>query len=245
MAHITDYFENSLEQTNPGKGLDARMGKEIKKRPSIVIPRLEIQVRKTPTNGISNTVIVKLFAEQKTEFMQHNPVIVLMRKHNAKKRKNGNQVVKHGKNKWVEPGEQFDMNSDPQKPSLYLSSHRDFKFSIQDASWFTPRLISDTSIAMSADYLMDSFIKNLSSDAPNYLLMTSNGSSQVPNGKNAVSLFGLAIRIDNPKFKGDIIAYPKCTMYQREPKYLYGEITKVLFRLEVKDDSPLKSLAVL
>jgi hypothetical protein len=244
MAHITDYFENSLEQTTPGKGLDARMGKEISKRPSIVIPRLEIQVRKTPTNGISNTVIVKVFAEQNTEFMKHNPVIVLMRKHNAKKRKNGNQVVKHGKNKWVEPGEQFDMSSDPKKGKIYLSSRRDFKFSIQDVSWFTPRLISDTSIAMNADYLMDSFIKNLYSDAPNFILMTSNGSIQVPEGKSAVSLFGLAIRIDNPKFAGDIVAYPKCTMFQREPKYLYGEISKVLFRLEVKNDIPLKSLAV-
>ena len=245
MAHITDYFENSLEQTNPGKGLDARMGKEILKRPSIVIPRIEVQVRKTPTNGISKTVIVKLFAEQNTEFMKHNPVIALMRKHNAKRKKNGSQVQKHGKNKWVEPGEQFDLNSDPNKPSLYLSSHRDFKFSIQSYSWFTPRLISDLSIVMHVDYLMDSFIKNLSSDSANFLLMTSNGSIQVSNGKSALSLFGLAIRIDNPKFAGDINAYPKCTMYQREPKYLYGEITKVLFRLEVKDDSPIKSLAVL
>jgi hypothetical protein len=243
MAHITDFFENSLEHTTPGKGLDARMGKEISKRPSIVIPRLEIQVRKTPTNGISNTVIVKVFAEQNTEFMKHNPVIVLMRKHNAKKKMDGSRVVKHGKNKWVEPGEQFDINSD--KPSLYLSSHRDFKFSIQNFSWFTPKLISDVSIAMNTDYLMDSFIKNLSSDAPNFLLMTSNGSIQVANGKSAVSLFGLAVRIDNPKFAGDIAAYPKCTMYQQEPKYLYGEITKILFRLGVEDGSPLKSLAVL
>ena len=98
---------------------------------------------------------------------------------------------------------------------------------------------------MNIDYLMDSFIKNLSSDAPNFLLMTSNGSVQVPEGKSAVSLFGLAIRIDNPKFAGDIVAYPKCTMYQREPKYLYGEITKMLFRLAVDEDLPLKSLAVL
>ena len=243
MAHITDYFENSLEQTNPGKGLDARMGIEISKRPIIVIPRLEVQVRKTPTNGITNTVIVKVFTEQNTEYMKLNPVIVLMRKHNAKKKKDGKKVLKHGKNKWVEPGEQFDINSD--KPSLYLSSHRDFKFSIQNSSWFTPRLISDVSIAMNVDYLMDSFIKNLYSDAPNFLLMTSNGSTQVPEGKSAVSLFGLSIRIDNPKFAGDIQAYPKCTMFQREPKYLYGEITKVLFRLEVKDDFPIKSLAVL
>ena len=243
MAHITDYFENSLEQTNPGKGLDARMGIEIRKRPTIVIPRLEIQVRKTPTNGISNTVIVKVFTEQNTEYMKLNPVIVLMRKHNAKKKMDGKQVLKHGKNKWVEPGEQFDINSD--KPSLYLSSHRDFKFSIQNSSWFTPKLISDVSIAMSADYLMDSFIRNLSSDAPNFLLMTSNGSTQVSDGKSAVSLFGLAIRIDNSKFAGDIQAYPKCSMFQREPKYLYGEISKVLFRLEVKNGEPLKSLAVL
>ena len=210
MAHITDYFENSLEQTTPGKGLDARMGKEISKRPSIVIPRLEVQVRKTPTNGISNTVIVKVFAEQNTEFMKLNPVIVLMRKHNAKKKMDGKQVLKHGKNKWVEPGEQFDINSD--NPSLYLSSHRDFKFSIQSSSWFTPKLISDLSIAMNVDYLMDSFVKNISSDTAIFLLMTSNGSVKVTNGKCAVSLFGLAIRIDNPKFAGDIQAYPKCTM---------------------------------
>jgi len=243
MAHITDYFENSLEHTTPGKGLDARMGKEISKRPSIVIPRLEIQVRKTPTNGISNTVIVKVFAEQNTEFMKLNPVIVLMRKHNAKKKKDGKRVLKHGKNKWVEPGEQFDINSD--KPSPYLSSHRDFKFGIQSSSWFTPKLISDVSIAMNVDYLMDSFVKNISSDTANFLLMTSNGSVQVTNGRCAVSLFGLSIRIDNPKFEGDIQAYPKCTMFQREPKYLYGEITKMLFRLTVDEDLPLKSLAVL
>jgi hypothetical protein len=245
MAHITDYFENSLEQTNPGKGLDARMGIEISKRPIIVIPRLEVQVRKTPTNGISNTVIVKVYTEQNTEYMKLNPVIVLMRKHNAKRKMNGSQVVlKHGKNKWVEPGKQFEMDN-PKSKTNYLSNRRDFQFKIQNCSWFTPRLISDTSIAMSADYLMDSFIRNLSSDAPNFLLMTSNGSTQVLEGKSAVSLFGLAIRIDNPKFAGDIQAYPKCTMYQREPKYLYGEITKVLFRLEVKNGKPLKSLAVL
>ena len=244
MAHITDYFENSLEQTNPGKGLDARMGIEISKRPTIVIPRLEVQVRKTPTNGISNTIIVKVFTEQNTEYMKLNPVIVLMRKHNAKRKMNVKQVLKHGKNKWVEPGKQFEMNK-PENQTNYMSSRRDFQFRIQNCSWFTPRLISDTSIAMNADYLMDSFIRNLSSDNTNYSLMTSNGSTKVPEGKSAISLFGLAIRIDNPKFAGDIQAYPKCTMFQREPKYLYGEITKVLFRLEVKNGSPLKTLAVL
>ena len=244
MAHITDYFENSLEQTTPGKGLDARMGIEIGKRPTIVIPRLEVEVRKTPTNGISNTVIVKAYTEQNTEYMKLNPVIVLMRKHNAKRKMDGKRVLKHGKNKWVEPGRQYEMDS-PKSKTNYLSSRRDFHFGIQNCSWFTPRLISDTSIVMKADYLMDSFIRNLSSDAPNFLLMTSNGSTQVSEGKSAVSLFGLVIRIDNPKFAGDIQAYPKCTMFQREPKYLYGEITKVLFRLEVKNGEPLKSLAVL
>jgi hypothetical protein len=235
MAHITDFIENSLEHSVAGKALDARMGKEILKRPSISIPRLDMQVRKTPTNGIPNTVIVKLFVENNTEFMHHNPVIVLMRKRNAK---NGGKVNDHIKNKWVEPG-----TSDGDK--RYLSNSRDLHFGIQSTSWFTPRLQSDVSVVMSCDLLMNPFIKDLSKiDNPQFILMTSQGGKSVSNGGVESSLFGLAIRIDNPKFEGDKIAYPACTMFQKEPKYIYGEITKLLFRIEVKDGLH-KSLAVL
>ena len=235
MAHITDFIENSLEHSVAGKALDARMGKEILKRPSISIPRLDMQVRKTPTDGILNTVIVKLFVENNTEFMNHNPVIVLMRKRNAK---NGGKGNAHIKNKWVEPG-------GGDGDSKYLSISRDFHFGIQSTSWFTPRLISDVSVVMSSDLLMNPFIKDISKiNNPEFLLMTSQGGKIVSNPGVENALFGLAIRIDNPKFEGDIVAYPVCTMFQKEPKYIYGEITKLLFRVENTGDLK-KSLAVL
>lgn len=239
MAHITDFIENSLEHSVAGKALDARMGKEILKRPSISIPRLDMQVRKTPTNGISNTVIVKVFVEDNTEFMNHNPVIVLMRKHNTKKVKNGsNTILKHGKNKWVEPGAQS-------QNGQYLSQIRDFNFGIQSGSWFTPKLILNSAVVMTCDYLMDSFIKDISTETEKkFSLMASNKAKFVTNDQVACSLFGLAIRIDNPKFEGDKVAYPVSTMFQHEPKYIYGEITKLLFRIELNGDLR-KSLTVL
>lgn len=247
MAHITDYLENGLEHSNAGKALDARMGKEILKRPSVVIPRLDIQVRKTPTNDISNTVIIKVLSEINAEFMNLNPIIVLMRKHNMKKKRNGEGIiVKHGKNKWVEPGTQWELNMNPGGQTSYLSQQRDFQFGFNGSTWFTPRLISNNSIVMNCDYLMDSFIKNESvGDNFIYSLMSGNQSKKVSNGNVAQSLFGLAIRIDNPKFKGDIIAYPKSTMFEHEPKYIYGEISKILFRLELNGVNLYKSLSVL
>jgi len=264
MAQITEYLANNLDTTVEGKALDARVGQLISRT---VIPSLKVRIvrRDYGLGYIAREINVRHQTNVSSEFMSYNPVIVLMKK----KRKASSYGHLAG-NKWVEVGEQKTQapnKSDYQVitwTGTYLGPvYQHFIFRTEISDYY----LSTGSEKMTVEKLMNGFIAhniNVLTQAHGYTLMGSNKKNIIINGreiKSKVAKFGLAVRIDNPRFREEILKVnadnnalgrqdfflrflDNSSFFNRQPKYLYGEICKLGFRAEYASDGLIQHIVI-
>ncbi len=221
----------------------------------IDIPKLKLTVTERIEDSVK-LIKTALQYNNDAEFLKYNPKIVLMRKKRKKARGNNetsNWNISCKKNKWVETGQKI---SD--QPALLseiypyntLSEIRQFLFDITDSGIYVPKFqIEGGKQDMTIDYLMDSYInyKDVEIEGENvrrYKLINKHEWIDNEFTFSQVALFGLAIRINNPNYQGQ---KDGDFQYQEQQRYLYGDISKILFHINMKSNSGelAKSISVL
>ena len=242
MGQLTDYLENGLDHTAPGKALDARTGGKIART---TIPSLNVRIIRQPSpDGApgERRISVQHQINVNAEFMSLNPVIVLMRKKRTTAYKD---KTKKGSNKWVQAGADklVGINTLLWNRAYLGEAFTLFNFSNNVTDHHLSRIGENIDTAITVEELMNGFIiKGIKNDDATKLSYAVMGASKnVPLVGSGVLIktarYGLAVRIDNPKFI-EVQGGPEstylingCSMFQREPKYLYGAITKLGFRI--------------
>ncbi|MEI6554752.1 MAG: hypothetical protein WCL70_04130 [Paludibacter sp.] len=242
MGQLTDYLENGLDHTAPGKALDARVGREIART---TIPKLSVKIiKELSPNGTpgERRISVQHQTNVNAEFLSLNPVIVLMRKKNITSLKG---ALQKAANKWVQAGASKSKVVDNTGWSRnYLGEAlTQFNFRTEVSDYYLSNLGENNVTAVTVEELMNGFIiKGIKEDDVSFLSYAVMGASKnVPLVGSGVLIktarYGLAVRIDNPKFI-EVQGGPEspylsggCSMFRGEPKYLYGDICKIGFRI--------------
>lgn len=208
---------------------------------SIQLPKLNVQINKYPdVSGpaiadrrinVSHTVVAG------DGFLSCNPKIVLVRKIKTKAivGENLDRIIK--KVKWGEPKGVY---SSPfiLDPPIPLSVDRDFQFDLQPTTqYYTP---GTGDKLMTVENIVNPFVYKRIDGGNNefHLLLGKDrkfGSYNPMNGNGRlVGTFGLCIRIENPNFV-NLPDYPESTFNAREPKYIFGPITKIRVGVVIAD----------